>query len=153
MGQQVPLDQVPAAMEAAFADGDPAHTERVQESANVELLGRMIQAVAAGDFHALREHFADEVTYEIAVPAALPFIRHARGAEDVIGAIAFNFGVLKDQRTEPLSLVSQGDTIMMMARETGRMADTGVAYQALLAQQYTFRGGKLAVFRSVTQVE
>ncbi len=150
---QVPLNEVPRALETAFAGGDPAHPWRVQESAQVELLGRMVQAIAGARFDELRAYLADDVTYEVAVPDALPWIRRAAGVEDVIGAIASNFGTVTEQRTEPLALVSQGDTVMVMARETGRMAETGEPYQALLAQQFTFREGKLAVFRSVNQVE
>lgn len=150
---QVPLTEFPRALDAAFAEGDPAHPGRVQEAANVELLGRMVQAIAAGRFDELRAYFADDITYEIALPAAMSWVRQARGVDDVIGALVSNFGAVCDQATEPLALVSQGDTVMMMARETGRMTDTGARYQALFAQQFTFRDGKLAVFRSVTQVE
>lgn len=150
---QVPLDEVPKALGAAFVEGDPAHVWRMQEAANVELLGRMVQVIAERRFQDLREHFTGDVSYEIAVPASLPFVRHASGVDDVVSAITYNFSILSEQRAEPLAVVSQGDTVMVMARESGRMADTGVPYQALLAQQYTFRGGKLAVFRSVTQVE
>lgn len=149
----VSLEQVPQALGTAFAEGDPAHVWRVQEAANVEVLGRMVQAIAARQFDELRAHLADDVSYEIAVPASLPFVRQASGLDEVMGALAHNFNAVSEQRTEPLSVVSQGDTVMVMARETGRMADTGVAYQALLAQQFTFREGKLAVFRAVTQVE
>jgi hypothetical protein len=39
---------------------------------------------------------------------------------------------------------------MIMARETGRLAETGEAYEVLLAHQYTFRDGRLAHFRSVS---
>lgn len=150
---QVPLNEVPRALETAFADGDPAHLWRVQESTHVELIGRMVHAIAAGRFDELRAYFADDITYEIAVPAALSWIRQASGVERVIEAIAANFGMVAEQRTEPLALVSQGDTVMVMARETGRLKDTGVPYQALLAQQFTFRDGRLALFRSVNQVE
>jgi ketosteroid isomerase-like protein len=149
----VPLDRMPEALGTAFAEGDPAHAWRVQEGAQVEMLGRMVQAIAAGRFDELRAHLADDVTYEVAVPATVPWVRHAAGVEDVVAAIASNFGSVCEQRTEPLALVSQGDTVMVMARETGRMADTGVPYQALLAQQFTLREGRLALFRSVNQVE
>jgi hypothetical protein len=57
---------------------------------------------------------------------------------------------VREQRTEPLSLVSQGDTVMVMARESGRFADDGEPYEVMLAQQFTFGGdGRLVGFRSV----
>lgn len=153
MGQQVPLDEFPEALGAAFADGDAAHAARRQEAANVECIGEMIRLISQGRFLDLRRYLTDDVTYEIAVPATLPWVRRACGAENVINALAANFAHVREQRTEPLALASQGDTVMMMARETGRMVDTGVPYQALMAQQFTFRDGRLALFRSVNQVE
>lgn len=150
---QVPLNELPDALQAAFADLDPVHAARAREAENVETIGRMVQLIAHGRFVDLRPYLADDVMYEIAVPGSLPWVRRASGADDVINVIAANFGSVRDQRTEPLALVAQGDTVMVMARETGRMADTGVPYQALLAQQFTFRDGRLAVFRSVNQVE
>lgn len=150
---QVPLDEFPQALGTAFAHGDPVHEARRQEAANVDAIGEMIRLISQGRFLELRPFLADDVTYEIAVPATLPWVRRACGAEAVINALAANFAFVREQRTEPLALVSQGDTVMMMARETGRMVDTNVAYQALLAQQYTFRDGRLALFRSVNQVE
>ena len=149
----VPLDKFSKALGESFAEGDTAHVWRMQETANVELLGRMVHVIAERRFQDLRPHFTDDVSYEIAVPASLPFVRQAAGVDDVVSAIMYNFSVLSEQRTQPLAVVSQGDTVMVMARENGRMADTGVPYQALLAQQFTFRDGKLAVFRSVTQIE
>lgn len=143
------LDQMPQALGTAFADGDPAYAWRVQESANVELLGRMVQAIAAGRFDELRGYLADDVTFEMAVPDALPWICHAHGRDEVAQAIETNFGVVREQQPEPLSLVCQGDTLMVMARETGRMAQTGEPYRVMLTQQYTFRDGKLATFRAV----
>jgi ketosteroid isomerase-like protein len=143
------LDQMPEALGAAFADGDAAHPWRVQEGANVELLGRMMQAIAAGRFDELHGYLADDVSFEMAVPDALPWICHAHGRDEVAQAIETNFGVVREQRPEPLSLVCQGDTLMLMARESGRMAATGEPYQVMLTQQYTFRDGRLAAFRAV----
>jgi hypothetical protein len=37
-----------------------------------------------------------------------------------------------------------------MARETGTVAETGEAYEVLLAHQFTFRDGRLALFRAVS---
>lgn len=143
------LDQMPEALGTAFADGDPAHAWRVQESGNVELLGRMMQTIAAGRFDELAGHLADDVTFEMAVPDALGWVCHAYGRDEVARAIETNFGRVREQQPEPLSLVCQGDTLMVMARETGRMAETGEPYRVMLTQQYTFREGKLAAFRAV----
>lgn len=147
--KQVTLPHVPEVLGPAFEEGDPEAASKVQERANVELIGKMFHAIAHGRFDEFRRHLAYDVSYEMAAPEHVPWARHALGPEDVTAAVAANFRSLSDQRSEPLALVSQGDTVMVMARETGRFAATGETYEVMLAQQYTFREGRLAVFRSV----
>lgn len=147
---QLSLAEVSQALEPAFAAGDPEAQAKRQERDNVERIGRMVQCIARGEWDEVREQMAPDVTYEMAVPPRVPWRREARGAGEVTDAIAHNFGTVREQRTQPLSLVSQGDTVMVMARETGCFVDDGEPYEVLLAQQYTFDGdGRLAAFRSV----
>jgi ketosteroid isomerase-like protein len=147
---QVPLAEIPEVLGPAFESGDAAAPGKAQERANVEQLGRMVHAISQGRFDALREGLAPDVTYEMVAPARVPWRRHAFGADEVAATIAENFATVREQRTQPLSLVSQGDTVMVMARETGRFADDGEPYEVMLAQQFTFGGdGRLVGFRSV----
>lgn len=147
---QVSLAEVPEVLIPAFAAGDAAADAKAQERENVERIGRMVHLISQGRFDELREHLAPDVEYEMAVPESIPWRRSARGADEVAAAIAENFGCVCEQHPQPLSLVSQGDTVMVIARENGRMVESGEPYEVLLAQQYTFGGdGRLAVFRSV----
>lgn len=148
--EQATLDRVAELLVPAFAAGDAAADAKTQERENVERLGRMVHAISQGRFDELREHLAPDVEYEMAVPESIPWHRRAQGADAVAAAIGENFAAVREQRTQPLSLVSQGDTVMVMARESGRFADSGEPYEVLLAQQFTFAAdGRLAGFRSV----
>lgn len=146
---QVSLAQVPESLGTAFVAGDPEIGAKVEERANVEILGQMFHAIAAGRFEELRGFMAPDVTFELAAPAWIPWVRRAAGADEVTGAVAANFATVRDQRPEPLGLTAQGDTVMVMGRETGRWVESGEPYEVLLAQQFTFRDGRLAAFRSV----
>jgi ketosteroid isomerase-like protein len=148
--KQVPLAQIPEMLETAFAAADPANAGKVQERSNVERVAEMIHLIAAGRFDELRELLAPDVTFELAAPARAPWVRRARGVDEVVAAIAKNFGSVRDQLPEPLGLVAQGDTVMVMGRETGRWVDDDEPYEVLLAHQFTFRDGKLAAFHSVS---
>ena len=145
----VSLEKVPDELDAAFVAGDPDSAGKTQEQASVECLGRMVAAIAAGRFEELRGWLDPDVTFEIAGPTGLSWVGRAQGADAVAAAIAANFRTVRDQRTEPLALVAQGDTVMVMARESGRWVETGEPYEMVLAQQFTFRDGRLAAFRSV----
>lgn len=147
---QVSLAEIPQVLEPVFAAGDPAAETKARERANVEQIGRMVHAIAQGRWDELREQLAPDVTYEMAVPPQIPWARTATGADQVAATIAENFASVRDQRTQPLSLVSQGDTVMVIARESGHIVDGGEPYEVLLAQQFTFADdGRLAAFRSV----
>ena len=147
---QTTLAEAPGALASAFVEGDPASAAKTQEQANVEIVGAMIGAIAAGQFDSLRSVLADDVTFTLAAPPEVPWVRRAYGPDDVIAAIATNFGTVRDQRPGDITLVAQGDTVMVMASETGCFCDTGAEYQIFLAHQFTFRDGKLAAFRSVS---
>lgn len=143
------LADVPGALVPAFEAGDPLAVGRTRERANVAIMGRIVAAIAEGSYEELRGHLAPDVTLEIAAPATLPWVRHARGPDEVVAAVRHNFGTLRDQRPTPLALAAQGDTVMVMARESGTWAASGEPYEALVSQQWTFRDNRLACVRSV----
>ena len=147
--RQVTLPHVPEVLGPAFEAGDPQSGDKAQERENVERMGQMFHAIARGRFDELRHLMAYDVAYEIAAPPHVPWVRRALGPEEVADAIAANFRSVRDQRSTPLALVSQGDTVMVMGHETGCFVASGDAYEVMLSQQYTFRDGRLAVFRSV----
>lgn len=146
---RVSLAEVPESLGAAFAAGDPESGERAGERTHVERLGQMFHAIAGGRYDGLRALLTDDVTFELAAPVGFAWVRRAAGADEVVAAIAANFASVRDQRPEPLVLAAQGDTVMVMGRETGRWAEGGEPYQVLVAQQFSFRDGRLAAFRSV----
>ena len=121
-----------------------------QEQANGALLQRILEAIGAGRFDELRGWMAPDVSFELAAGPRFPFIRHAEGVDAVIEAIAYNFSTVAEQMPQPLAVVAQGDTVMVMAREAGRLVESGERYELLLAHQFTFRDGRLALSRSVS---
>ena len=147
--EAVTLHEIPDALTARFA-ADPAGAAREQERRNVEMVAQMIQSIAAGDFEALQEFMAPGVTLEIAAPPEMPWVRRATGPRAVASAVANNFGTVRDQLPQPLALVAQGDTVMLMARETGAVGASGTPYHVLVAQMFRFEDGRLAEFRGVS---
>ena len=147
--KEVSLAEVPGALGPVFEAGDPLAAGRTRERRNVALIGEIVGAIAAGDYEHVRGHLTPDVTMEIAAPSSVPWVRNATGADEVLAAVRHNFGTLRDQRPTPLALTAQGDTVMVMARETGTWVASGEPYTALLSQQWTFHGEKLACIRSV----
>lgn len=144
--RQVTLAEVPKVLSEDF--GSSYATD--QEQTNGELLQRILEAIAAGRFDELRGWMAPDVSFELAAAPRFPFVRRAEGVEAVIEAIAYNFSTVAEQMPEPLAVVAQDDTVMVMARETGRLVESGERYELLLAHQFTFREGRLVLSRSVS---
>lgn len=144
--RQVTLAEVPKVLSEDFA----ASYATDEEQTNGELLRRILEAIAAGRFDELRGWMAPDVSFELAAAPRFPFVRRSEGVDAVIEAIAHNFSTVAEQMPEPLAVVAQGDTVMVMARETGRLVETGERYALLLAHQFTFREGRLVLSRSVS---
>lgn len=146
---EMSLAEVPQALGPAFVASHPDAAERVMEHRNLEVMGEIIHAIAAGSYREIAAHLAPDVTMEIAAPLAIPWVRNATGIDEVIAAVTHNFRTVRDQRPTPLALVAQGDTVMIMARENGVWASSGEPYEGMVAQQWAFRDHKLACIRSV----
>lgn len=144
--RQVTLAEVPKVLSDDFASSYVTD----QEQTNGELLQRILEAIAARRYDELRGWMAPDVSFELATAPRFPFVRRAEGVEAVIEAIAYNFSTVTEQMPQPLAVVAQGDTVMVMARETGRLVESGEPYELLLAHQFTFREGRLVLSRSVS---
>src|SRR5262245_4130419 len=125
----------------AFEAGDPAAAAKCAEAACVRLVQEQYRAIARGDFAAYPDTLAEDIEFENVGPAAVPFVGRWRGREEVAEAIARNFGYVEDQRPEVLSVVAQGDCVVVVAREQGRYRPTGRDYDAHWVQHFTWHDG------------
>jgi ketosteroid isomerase-like protein len=66
-----------------------------------------------------------------------------RGRDEVVAAARNNFGMLADQKPEIESIISDGDRIAVLLRETGRYKVSGETYTMRGVQWFTFANGKI----------
>lgn len=145
----IPLHEVPPALRATFASSDPERAATARESANVDRISTLLALIADGRFDELADSLTPDVRLDLFTAPGIPWVRHASGAEAVLAAIAHNFQSVRDQAPGEISLLARGDTVMTMSTETGRWASTGEPYRCAGAQEFTFREGRVAAFRSV----
>lgn len=146
---QVDLAQIPEFLLGAFRQGDPGWESKTQEQANLALFSRILGLIAMGEYGEVEQYLGPEVSFLLVAPARFPWVRQAAGPREFVSALTHNFQAVQQQRAEILSLVGQGDTIMLMGHENGQQTDTGEPYEVLTAQQLTFEEGRLMRFRSV----
>lgn len=133
----------------AFREGDAeVHGKRAEEE-NVRLLQEQYRALARGDFDAAIGLYDDDVELEITGPPAIPFLGRWRGRDDVADAVRQNFGMVEDQQPEIHSVVAQGDSIIVIARERGRFRPAGRPYELHWVQLFVFRDGKVIRIREI----
>lgn len=136
----MPLDST---LGSLFAAGDPRPEGKEQERANVACLERIFGALATGDFDAFAAELADDVEMKFFSPPELPFRRSAWGKAEARALTEHNFGVLTEQLPQLLSLTAQGDSLVVVGRESGKVKETGQPYDVHFVYHFRFRGGKL----------
>jgi uncharacterized protein len=138
------IDSIPT----AFREGDANADEKLEELENVALVREISRIIASADFDALGDFVADDVVLEIIGPSEMPFAGTYNGREQVIEVTRHNFSLLENQVPQILSVVAQGNAVVLLGRETARFRQTGNDYEMHWMQHYTFRDGKL-----VTMIE
>jgi ketosteroid isomerase-like protein len=125
-------------IERAIADTHDAaarHLRSVQQQ---------IDAIGRGDLDGAIANAHADVRLEIFAPPEFQWIREAVGADALRAAIAHNFGSMAEQHPEITSLTAQGDTVVLIGREHGRVKATGAPYRVQFVERFQFRGGRLA---------
>jgi hypothetical protein len=133
----------------AFRRGDMNVDRKLEEAANIGLMQEVYKAIANHNFDALGPLLAEDAVLEIVGPAGSPMSGVFRGREQVVEAARRNFGMVEEQKPEILSIVAQGDSVIVVGKETGRYRPTGREYEMHWMHEYTFREGKLARVREL----
>ena len=112
--------------------------------ANAESLRAQIVALEKGDYGPALAAARDDVELDIFAPPQFPWIRRARGLEEYRQAVQQNFSAVEDQRPEITSVTADGDDIVVIGREQGRIRATSAGYDVRFVQRFKFIEGKLA---------
>jgi ketosteroid isomerase-like protein len=136
-----PLD---ATLLQHFVAGDPDAEAKPREKANVACAGRLFGAIVTDNFEAVIDELAEDVQVDLFSPPEFPFVRQAAGREAARAMILHNFSVLTDQQPEILGVTAQGDTMVLVAREVGRIRHSDLPYAVHFVYQINFVDGKAA---------
>lgn len=134
----------------AFREGDPQANAKTVEADNVLRIRAAYEAVARDDYDAFARCLHDDVEMEVYGPKINAFVGKSRGREQVRDTVRKNFSQVEEQRPELLTVVGQGDTVVIFGRETGRFRPTGQRYDLHWVQLFTLRDGLIVRIRQVT---
>jgi ketosteroid isomerase-like protein len=105
------------------------------------VLHRVYDAIIQGDFAAYGESIAEDAELAICGFGPLDGTWHGRNA--VVEATRRNFALVDGQQPEIEGIVSQGDCVAVLLRESGVFKSTGQAYRIRGVQWFTFDNGKI----------
>jgi ketosteroid isomerase-like protein len=110
-------------------------------SAPQSVLHAAFDAILRQDYDAFGQAVTDDV--ELSIRGAGAMDGSWRGRDEVVSATRRNFGLLVDQKPEIESMISDGNRIAVLLRETGRYKASGEAYSLRGVQWFTFINGKI----------
>lgn len=128
------------ALMPAFRQGDANVDAKTEEANNILRLAKLYHAIAYHDFDALGELLTTDAVLEIIGAAGVPFVGHHEGREQVVEAARRNFSSVEEQHPEILTVVAQGNTVIVVGRERGRFHQTGKGYELTWMQEFRFNG-------------
>jgi ketosteroid isomerase-like protein len=126
--------------ERLLATARPASTSNAADPQVV--LHAAYDAIIRGDFDAFANSVTDDV--ELNISRFGPLDGAWRGRADVVAATRRNFSEIESQQPEIESMISQGNAVVVLIRESGMFKSTGQAYSIRAVQWFTFAGGKIS---------
>lgn len=98
-------------------------------------------AIIQGNFEVFSQSVTEDVELNISGFGGLDGAW--RGRDAVVDATRHNFAQLAEQKPEIESMITEGDRIAVLLRETGIFKSNGQAYSVRGVQWFTFSDGKI----------
>lgn len=114
---------------------------------NVEKVQALYEAFGRGDVQTILDGLAPDVTWVMQGPAGLPLFGSRRGRE---GAAKFFQEVAQHLAIEEFTLrqvIGQGEMVVVVGYERGKVKATGRSYEGEWAHFFTFKAGQVVAFK------
>ena len=98
-------------------------------------------AVVQGNFDAFSDAVTEDV--ELNICGFGPMDGTWRGRREVVEATRKNFDLVAGQQPQVEAMISQGDCVAVLLRESGTLKSTGQPYSLRGVQWFTFANGKI----------
>lgn len=118
---------------------------------NKDFVREIYEAFGRGDAAAVMACFDQEILWSypdnVFYAEGSPF----RGPNEVFNRIFLRLATeWEDFRVEPVEYISEGDRVVVLARETGTYRETGAAIEIDSAHIWTIRDGRAIEFMAIT---
>lgn len=107
----------------------------------------VFEAFGRGDVPALLALVDDGAEWVAPGPANVPYFGERRGREGAAEFFRHLGSEVEFESFEPGAFIAEGDRVVVLGRERGRVRRTGKTFDNDWALLFTVRGGKVAGFR------
>jgi hypothetical protein len=120
----------------------------VNEQDHIALTKQGYAAFARGDIQAVLRLFADDAELIQSISSALfPWAGKRRGQEQIAEFFAGLAEVGEFEQFEPREFIAQGDKVVVLLFERFRLRATGRTFDNELVHVFTFKDGKVSLYR------
>ena len=114
---------------------------------NKRTVQRIFEAFGRGDIPAVLEHVSEDVTWKAPGPSAVPYFGDRRGHAGATEFFVQLGGNVDFEHFEPGAFIAEGERVVVLGRERGRVKGTGKTFDNEWALVFTFGGGKVTGFQ------
>jgi ketosteroid isomerase-like protein len=114
---------------------------------NKRAVQSIFEAFGRGDVPGVLAHLAEDVEWKAPGPSAVPYLGERRGhggATEFFVQLGTN---VEFENFEPGVFIAEGDRVVALGRERGRVRGTGKAFDNEWALVFTFGDGKVTNFQ------
>jgi uncharacterized protein len=119
----------------------------MSEEENKRVVQAIFEAFGRGDVPGVLSHLAEDVEWRAPGPASVPYLGERRGrggATEFFVKLGTN---VEFESFEPGAFIAEGDRVVALGRERGRVRGTGKVFDNEWALVFTFGGGKVTHFQ------
>ena len=121
----------------------------MSERENTETVRRIFEAFGRGDVATLMSLLSDEVVWLMpGPPGVVPYAGERRGHAGASQFFQLLGAAVEFEQFEPREYVAQGDKVVALGFERGRVRATGKTFDNHWALVFTLSGGRVTEFRA-----
>ena len=114
---------------------------------NKRTVQTIFEAFGRGDIPAVLEHVSEDVTWKAPGPAVVSYFGDRQGHAGATEFFVQLGGSVDFEHFEPGAFIAEGDKVVVLGRERGRVKGTGKTFDNEWALVFTFDGGKVSGFQ------
>jgi ketosteroid isomerase-like protein len=120
----------------------------MSEEQNRRIVEGLFEAFGRGDVPSLLGLLSEDIDWRIQGPASVPYFGQHNGHEGVSDFLTKLGTSVEMERFEPREFITDGDKVVVLGGERGRVRATGRLFDNDWAMVFTLREGKITSFRS-----